>query len=192
MSPIIASLGGLSANSYGLFGNAIFNSFESIQTVTVGSGGQVSVTFSSIPSTYKHLQIRCLARSTYATTQDNAYFIFNSDTSSSYAFHYLYGTGATAAAGGLATQTKNLLDGEPGSSIAANIFGATVLDILNYSNTNKYKTSRMLTGWDGNGSGNIALQSGLWQSTSTVNAITITNTSSFAQYSSFALYGIKG
>jgi hypothetical protein len=158
----------------------------------VGSGGQSSISFTSIPSTYKHLQIRCLARSTYATTQDNAYFILNSDSTASYSFHYVYGSGTTASAGGSVTQTKNLLDGEPGSSIGANIFGATILDILDYTNTNKYKTSRMLTGWDGNGSGNIALQSGLWQNTAAINSITITNTGSFAQYSSFALYGVKG
>ena len=43
-----------------LAGNAavIGTSYESIATTTVGSGGASSITFSSIPATYAHLQIR--------------------------------------------------------------------------------------------------------------------------------------
>lgn len=177
------------ASMLGVGGGAAAD-YESIATFTLGSS-QSTISFTSIPSTYTHLQLRVIARSTVATTQDNAWFIFNSDSTSSYSYHYVYGTGSTAASGGAATQTRNILDGEPGTSVGANIFAATVLDILDYANTNKYKTSRMLTGWDGNGSGNIALQSGLWQKTNAINAITITNGGSFAANSSFALYGIK-
>ena len=45
-----------------LAGNAAYNpsSFESIATVTLGSSG--AVTFSSIPSTYKALQLRFMAK----------------------------------------------------------------------------------------------------------------------------------
>jgi hypothetical protein len=169
---------------------AAATSYESIATTTLSSS-QATITFSGIPATYTHLQLRVLARSTAATTQDNAFFRLNTDTTSSYSYHYLYGTGSAAASGGGVTQTSNILDGEPGTSIGSNIFAATVLDILDYADTNKYKTSRMLTGWDGNGSGNIALQSGLWMKTNAINTITITNGASFAANSSFALYGIK-
>jgi hypothetical protein len=41
----------------------VSNSYESIATTTVGSGGSATVTFSSIPATYKHLQVRTLIRS---------------------------------------------------------------------------------------------------------------------------------
>jgi hypothetical protein len=42
-------------------GNLVTTSYESIETVTVGSGGSATVlTFSSIPATYTHLQIRVL------------------------------------------------------------------------------------------------------------------------------------
>ena len=36
--------------------------FESISTVSVGSGGAANVEFTSIPATYTHLQIRSLAQ----------------------------------------------------------------------------------------------------------------------------------
>ena len=47
-----------------LAGNAYYNPYfyDSIATVVVGSGGASSITFSSVPSTYKHLQIRFIAR----------------------------------------------------------------------------------------------------------------------------------
>ena len=76
----------------------------------------------------------------------------------------------------------------------ANMFGSGVIDILDYANTNKYKTVRTLSGDDKNGSGYVVFGSGLWQNTNAVSTITLTNhgATNFQQYSSFALYGIKG
>jgi hypothetical protein len=77
-------------------------------------------------------------------------------------------------------------------------YSASIIDILDYANTNKYKTYRALTGIDKNGSGSIQLTSGVWRNTTAITSITITpqsNTSptnQFQQYSQFALYGIKG
>jgi hypothetical protein len=75
------------------------------------------------------------------------------------------------------------------------IFGVTILDILDYANTNKYKTTRNLAGVDSNDTnGKISFESGSWRSTSAVSTITLISGtgSDFLQYSSFALYGIKG
>ena len=75
---------------------------------------------------------------------------------------------------------------------AANIFGTGIIDILDYADTSKYKTVRTLFGYDANGSGYIAFSSNLWQSTSAITSITMTPVNGIAEYSSFALYGIKG
>jgi hypothetical protein len=163
------------------------NSYESISTVTVGSGGQATITFSSIPSTYKHLQIRGIMVQTVGSSSTNIQF--NSDTTTTnYYYHRLQGTGANpanAAAG-------NLFRIFDGTSTSPN-FQGFVLDVLDYANTNKYTTSRALAGFDANGSGQINLTSNLWKNTAAINAITFTTDSStFGQYSSFALYGIKG
>ena len=76
------------------------------------------------------------------------------------------------------------------------MFSAGVLDILDYANVNKYTTTRVLSGFNTNGSANgtaVFLSSGLWMSTSAVTSITLTGRSTnIGQYSSFALYGIKG
>jgi hypothetical protein len=73
-------------------------------------------------------------------------------------------------------------------------FGAVVIDILDYANTNKYKTIRSLSGTSyNNNNGAVGLFSGSWRNTNAITAITLqASAANLAQYSQFALYGIKG
>jgi hypothetical protein len=195
MSPIIGARGGLSASAYGLFAASLASAtaYESIATVTsTGSAG--AMTFTSIPSTYKHLQIRGILRTNDTGTWNNQQMRFNSDTGSNYAFHTLGGDGATASASASASQTSfNDFMRGASNSLSAGIFGVAVVDILDYTNTNKYKVIRALQGGDSNGAGVIGITSGVWMSTSAISTITINPSGGTAiQYSSFALYGIKG
>jgi hypothetical protein len=172
-------------------------SYESIATVNVGSGGSATVEFTSIPATYTHLQIRAIGRTTRAETNDALNMRFNSDTGSNYSWHRLDGQGDTgsATASSATSQTTIIVDRFSAATAGnASMFGAFVLDILDYANTNKYKTTRNLGGYDLNGSGLITFASGLWQSTSAITSITLVsrNAGNLSQYSSFALYGIKG
>ena len=167
------------------------SSYESIATTTVGAGGSSPITFSSIPSTYTHLQLRILSR--LSTTTTGGRITFNSDTATNYSRHYLEGTGASAIAGGSASVAYIDVVNATISSDGASIFGVNVIDILDYANTNKYKTIRNLAGVDTNGAGYVDLYSGNWRSTSAITTITITpQAGSYVQYSSFALYGIRG
>jgi hypothetical protein len=182
------------------------NSYESISTVTVGAGGQASIDFTAIPSTYKHLQIRYIGYSTRTNLPLDTYEVRlgtgSIDTTASYSYHNLYGDGSIAGATAAASTTTiqpvfcvgTLFTSNPKS-------GAGVIDLLDYADTNKYKTVRILGGFDNNGTqgsgtqygGRIGLTSGLWQKTTAVNTITLFPTNgSWGQYSSFALYGIKG
>jgi hypothetical protein len=180
------------------FSGKSFGSYESIQTVTVGSGGSASVEFTSIPATYTHLQIRLLAEGIPASGSGpvSLDIVLNSDTSSNYAWHRIYGSGSGSGNADNATSTSYTLGGLISfNSSVDNIYGIGVFDILDYANTGKYKTLRSLSGYDANGSGYLAFLSGLWRSTSSINNIKIyTNDRSytFRQYSQFALYGIKG
>jgi hypothetical protein len=172
------------------------NSYESIATVIAGSGGAASITFSSIPSTYTHLQIRAIGRTNRSggATNDPFKIVFNSDTATNYSQHYLQGDGGSASsfasvsigfiAAYLATAT----------SATANVFGTTIVDILDYANTNKYKTTRALGGFDNNGSGVLGLVSGNWRNTNAITNITVSPQvgTSWDQYTQIALYGIKG
>ena len=169
------------------------NSYDSIATTTVGAGGAASITFSSIPSTYKHLQIRGIARTSTATSSDvDVKLQFNSDTGSNYSIHYLYGTGTTTGSGytssnSYATGGVVIKDGN-----TASVFNGSVVDVLDYASANKNKTVRALSAWDANGSGNVYLNSGAWFNTAAVSTITLTPWSgNFMQYTQFALYGVK-
>ena len=176
----------------------ITNSFESIATQTVGAGGASSVTFSSIPSTFKHLQIRFTGRSTVSNVNDGYISIrFNSDSGGNYTFlHYLQGDGSSVSAGALYTSGWDNIYGSiaAGNNATASVFGAGVVDILDYTNTNKYKVVRHLSGMDNNGAGKIGLGSGNWNTTTAITSITLGANgfgSNWTQYSSFALYGIR-
>ena len=170
------------------------SSYESIATVTVGGGGSSSIDFTSIPATYTHLQIRAIGRTTRAETNDALNMQFNADTGSNYSWHRLDGDGASASASAATSQTTIIVDRFSAATATASMFGVFVLDILDYANTNKYKTTRNLGGYDLNGSGLITFASGLWQSTSAITSIKLVsrNAGNLSQYSSFALYGIKG
>jgi hypothetical protein len=164
------------------------SSYESIATVAGNSG--TSVTLSSIPGTYSHLQVRYYAARDGGSGQLN--MRFNSDTGSNYADHYLYGTGALAQAGGDATQTRINYVG-PVKDSAYDYKGVGIIDIINYASTTKYKTTRHFSGVDINASGGqVWLSSGLWMSTSAITSITFDLLGDTFGTSTFALYGIKG
>ena len=190
----------IGAITAGLFSEgtiASTNSYESIATVTVGSGGQSSISFSSIPSTYKHLQIRGIARDNRAATANMMKTWANNDTSANYTDHWLYGDGASAGAYAETTGAGYMqIVRVPSSSSTSGVFGSFVMDILDYTNTSKNKTFRTITGYDNNGSGLIYLTSGAWLSTSAINridfAVGAAGGTLISEYSSFALYGIKG
>ena len=162
--------------------------YESIETVTVGSGGEASITFSSIAADWKHLQIRVFASPTTA----DVFMKFNGDgTTTNYSRHYLYGDGSAADGGGVYNDA-NLSVGY--YSTTSGIFGASVVDVLDYASTSKNKVTRGLSGGDANGSGLMVLYSGSRNLTNAITSITIfpTGAGTFREHSSFALYGIKG
>ena len=166
--------------------------YESIATVTVGSGGAANVEFTSIPATYKHLQVRYFSRSTATEVTNALYVQVNGATGNVYSYHTLSGNGTSASAsgGGTVNVSYSL---NAGASATSSVFGVGIFDLLDYENTNKYKTIRILSGIDNNGSGSVGLFSGSYQNTSAVTSLKFfANSGNIAQYSHFALYGVKG
>lgn len=175
----------------------VSTSYESIATVTLSSGAS-SIDFTSIPNTYKHLQIRGIARnnSTAANDLEGLLIQYNADTGSNYSWHALRGDGATASAAAASAQSYIYSGYHPSNGSTSNTFAAFVIDILDYADTNKYKTQRVLGSVETNNSSNsqVTLFSGNWRSTSAISSIKIYSSGArnFLQYSQFALYGIKG
>jgi hypothetical protein len=168
--------------------------YDSIATASP-SAGTSYVDFTSIPSTYTHLQIRAICRSNDGSPGNNLgiYARFNSDAGANYALHVLTGNGTSASSGGIVSQTEMFINTvNPRGGDTANVYSANVIDILDYANTNKYKTVRAFTGDALNASGVLRLNSGLWMSTTAITSMRIFMEGNFAANSQLALYGIKG
>ena len=159
--------------------------YESIATYT--PTGTTSVTFNSIPSTYKHLQIR--AKISNVTSNIYYYTQFNGDTSASYARHGLYGDGSAAAAFGGANTNEIMVGYDGGFTQPMSV----IVDIHDYASTSKNKTVQAISGNDQNGAGVIALLSGLWRNTSAINSVTVYNGgNNYTTGTVISLYGIVG
>lgn len=174
--------------------SAVANSFFSIATVTVGAGGAANVTFSNIPQNYTHLQLRVIswtndtANSGLGNVRMSGFF--NADeTASNYYSHILLGDGASVSA--VAEQSAKFMSDSVRNSMIAP--GCFIADILDYRDTNKFKTIKTLSGYNNNDTsyGGVRIYSGLWRNTSAITSIKIVPESgSLKQHSSFALYGV--
>jgi hypothetical protein len=182
-----------------LVGNDAFipNSYESIASAT-GTGSASTITFSSIPGTYQHLQIRGIGRLDVLTGGVTGRVRLNSDTGSNYASHLLYGNGTSALATSQTSATTMYLGRVPGDSATSNVVGSFIIDIHDYASTSKYKTIRVFNGVDNNAADTdfwVSMTSGLWMSTSAVDSVTLYSSNStynWTTQTSVALYGVKG
>lgn len=175
---------------------AVAGSYELISS-TILTSATSSVTFSSIPSTYKHLQARMTIRGT--TDFNGGMGIqFNNDTNTNYSRHNLFGDGGAVYSQGAGSQSRINTDVNnaffPGGSASASQFGLSVLDIFDYASTTKNKTIKQFAGAHASNGYQVGLISGAWYSTSAISTITLTQLAmtNFAIGSRFSLYGIKG
>jgi hypothetical protein len=175
----------------------VSGSFESIATAN-GTGSSSTITFSSIPSTYKHLQIRGIARLTGDTSPSPINIQYNGVTTSTYFNHRLTGDGTSAGVNSNASNTRIFTAARAISNgETANAFGAFIIDIHDYYSTSKTKTLRSFFGNNTNsGSSNdaVGMSSGASTATTAISSISIiaSSGSSFTTTSVFSLYGIKG
>lgn len=174
----------------------VATAFESIATAN-GTGSSGTITFSSIPSTYKHLQIRFTLKGTSTSGGYPTSFPFyvNGDSNAAnYYFHALRGSGSAASAGA-GNNNSDFLYGAGSSSDSTNYVGG-IVDILDYTNTNKNTTFRSLNGLDNNGSGYAILSSLGWNNTAAISSISFvtdaTYLTNWTTATKIALYGIKG
>jgi len=172
---------------------SVQTSYESIATTTVTSN-VASISFTSIPATYTHLQVRLIARTNASALSRGVSVTFNSDTTSgNYSFHRIVAEDATAGAYGQSGLDYIVLSAAANSGTS--VYGVGILDILDYANTNKYKTSRIANGLERNSSSEsfVMLRSQVWANTNAITSITFSSAGAdFVTYTQFALYGIKG
>lgn len=161
-------------------------SMRKISTVTVPSGGQAAIEFTSIPSGFTDLLLVVSGRST--GTSSNYYTFTINGSTSTFTDRGLFGTGSSS---GTFTTPGNFGGEIATSASTANTFGNTMVYFPNYAGS----TNKSFFG-DGVGENNAtaAFQSiygGIWATTSAITSIALyPNSANFAQYSSATLYGV--
>jgi hypothetical protein len=195
MSPILQTLANGSAYGYRTLAAAgAPGAFESIATLS-GTGSSATISFSSIPSTYKHLQLRYNARCASGAITDH-YIRLNGDTGSNYARHWIFaldsGGPYVSAASTTTPPSMGYIQGYDTNPTTAGI-----VDIIDYQSTSKNKTIRYMTGGveqQTSSQGALTIGSALWMNnTNAINQIELVLASSnWSSSSTFSLYGIKG
>jgi hypothetical protein len=161
-----------------------------ITGITVGSA-TTNINFDSIPQTFTHLQFRVAASSNGSADTFTIYGFDGSGGNSNSATHTLYGNGASAFTASATAQYNPGLTQLPAGSTS--LQSAVIVDIPDYTSTNKYKVVRSIGGYDANGSGYVSLTSVLgfgFGSATALNNVWFYCASSFAVGSRIDLYGI--
>lgn len=178
---------------------------EAITTSYLESS-QNSITFSSIPSTYEHLQIRASLRDSGTGNYSAVKMWFatgggSHDTGTNYTFHQIYGYGSTiksemstnynhARAYGLAANDTSPWVKNP-------VFSTCNILLIDYANTSKNTT------WEHNGYSHVShdytnyetfasFGGGMWNNTGAVDKIVFgCEGAPYLRGSTITLYGIK-
>jgi hypothetical protein len=179
-------------------------SYEDIATVTITSSGTSSITFSSIPQTYKHLELRGYTRgASGGITTTNTYTTFNSDNNSGrYNMNEMFGDGGNNtsitpfSSSTIYLRTLYM----PGGAYNANIYGVMRMFIFDYTNSNLNRSLIIQSGYNTNGDAAPPNQNqyinhtsgGYIQSTAISNIAFTNDGGGWEVGSTFSLYGIKG
>jgi len=183
--------------------SAVPGDFQYIDSYTVSGGSTNTITFSSIPATFTHLQIRGVVRSGTSGYYDNTNIRFNgSSGGTAYNMNVLRSNGSTAQSATYINQSQAYV--EAGYVACANTttgtFSPIIMDLYDYTDTNKYRNGRLVMGYENNGSGGDNYDKGMqttqywnWQSSAAIYQIAVSTTTNYwVAGSTLALYGIKG
>jgi len=168
------------------------NSYTAIATTSAPSGTLGGITFINIPQKYRSLQLRLFMRSVNTGgAYGTIYTGFNGDTfaANNYWNHTMQGDGSSVNLAGAVGQQVNVIT-IPWNSVTSGNFATVVIDLVDYADTNKYKTVRYLVGWEANGTGRAGVGSAVWQNFAPISSIYMSPDGGWAQYSHAALYGI--
>lgn len=164
--------------------------FELIQTQLISSNTS-TVTFSNIPQTFRHLELRFVFIGQF--NGGTITLRLNGDSSSNYSQHGLLKSVTTVTSfGGSSTA---MLTG--GYNVGSNqtIPMPAIASILDYASTTKFKTMRSTFGIvnSANSNSEVGILSGAWRNTEAITSITAdSGGANWANGSRLSLYGIRG
>lgn len=170
----------------------LYAGYNSIATTYYSSGTGGNVTFSNIPSAFRTLQIRMFTRDTRVDNNSTWFLTFNGDSATNYSYQGAEQLGSGSPGSVDVINTSSIQGPTTAANTGASRFGATVINIFDANQTNKFKSLSFQSGFSNNNAGGQRLWTmfATWRSTNAITSITIAPNSGFAQYSHFALYGI--
>jgi hypothetical protein len=146
------------------------------------NGTDSSITFDSIPSTYRDL---VAVINTDSSTQADLYLRFNGDTGNNYNRVTGQGTGSVASYNSSTNAAFMRLNGN--GDLATDFSQNAIIQVMDYSATDKHKSVLSRT----NSTHGVDMTAGRWASTNAVTSVTIyPSTGSFESGSTFSLFGI--
>jgi len=168
--------------------------YSKIATYTVGSGGISSINFINIPQTYTDLKLVISARTNVSNWNDNSIVRFNIDSGNNYSNRRINGSGTTVESSSNTSQDGFYYLNFNGSTATSNTFCNNEMYIPNYTSNNQksFSIDRAIEG--NSATENLtSLIAGIWTGTAAITSISIAPYygTSFSQYSTAHLYGIK-
>ena len=158
-----------------------------IQQQTLGSAAP-SVTFNSIPQTYKALRL-CISGRLSSGSPASTVLSFNGNTLNR-ATREMYGNGTTVSTAAGSTMYADL---SSGATDTASVFSSSIIEIPDYTSASAYKSSIADCASENNSSvAYLDAVSNLWSDTTAITSLTCTAGGgvNYATASSFTLYGI--
>jgi hypothetical protein len=164
-----------------------------IATYTVSGTSTTTFTFSNIPQTFTHLELRVNGKSARTDlTNDSLYFRLNGDSGNNYTLHGFEGSGSAISVASVINVGVFIGYASGNAVTQTNMFSPNLLTFVDYTNTNKNKVVRTICGQDFNGSGNATEFTGMWINTAAITSISvIANIGSFISGMRADLYGIS-
>ena len=163
-----------------------------ISTQTLASAGLI--TFSSIPQTYRHLELILRLRVSRAVAIAGIYFRLNDDSGANYQHSYVQNVNTTLSGNVGVTGTAGVIGLGSGSSSTSGVFGVTRATFMNYSQTGMKQFVMQSSAVHPTAAGSYVIQGGgYWSQTGAITKIVIGDEASLgniAADSSATLIGI--
>ncbi len=159
-----------------------------IATQTISGTGTSTITFNNIPQDFQSLRLHVWGRGTFNNSGGGLSVVIGYNSGTPNFRHHFQGDGANATQASY-TSSNGSVASLPDVNAASTIYGANIIEIMDYASANKNKTLSYFGGFDRNGSGNIVTGSSFVTTSTPITQINITTDGNWGDGSRIDLYG---
>jgi hypothetical protein len=161
-----------------------------IATQTISGTGTTTVTFNNIPQEFQSLRFHVWGRGTFNNSGSGLSVTlgYNGYSGTNNFRHQLFGDGANPYNNSFSS-SNGTVGSVPDVNAASTIYGANIIDIVDYANPNKNKTLNYMGGFDRNGSGTITMGSSFITLSTAITQVQLVTDGNWGDASRIDLYG---